>query len=50
MNGVVENKPYVLGHTLKEIWSILKVPENKFFVLGDNREMSDDSRDGVVSV
>ncbi|NLP00399.1 MAG: signal peptidase I [Clostridiaceae bacterium] len=52
VNGVVENKPYVLGHTSKGNMEYpLKVPENKFFVLGDNREMSDDSRDfGCVSI
>lgn len=45
VNGIVQDEPYVKGTTFKQTFELpCTVPENKVFVMGDNRENSKDSR------
>lgn len=45
INGEKLNEPYVKGETFSQELTIpITVPENKLFVLGDNRPVSKDSR------
>lgn len=49
VNGVVIDEPYISTPTNKNV-ALQTVPEGKYFVMGDNRSVSYDSRDlGFVS-
>ena len=52
LNGAWLNEPYIMEDTLtREVSTVTVVPENAVFVLGDNRNHSEDSRDyGPVSI
>ena len=52
INGEKLNEPYIKGDTYnRDIEFPIVVGENQFFVLGDNREVSQDSRDfGLINL
>lgn len=52
INGEKLNEPYIKGETYnRDIDFPIVVGENQYFVLGDNREVSQDSRDfGLINI
>lgn len=52
INGDKQKEPYTKGFTIKHSFELpCTVPENKVFVMGDNREVSKDSRQfGFVDI
>lgn len=47
INGKQVEEPYLLQET-KDNWPAVRVPEGKYFMLGDNRNNSDDSRKWTI--
>ncbi len=45
VNGVLLKEPYLNGVKSHETIPLLRVPKNSFYVLGDNRVISSDSRE-----
>ncbi len=45
VNGMLLREPYLNGIKSHETIPLLRVPKNSFFVLGDNRVISSDSRE-----
>lgn len=51
VDGVVLDEPYIANATTNDEYGFtypVTVPEGKYFVMGDNRQGSRDSRDGAV--
>jgi len=50
VNGVLLNEPYANGMTFSSEYKVV-VPQNNYFVMGDNRECSRDSREiGTIHI
>lgn len=49
VNGVLLDEPYIIGNT-DGIYPVTIIPEGRLFVLGDNREVSEDSRSNLVGL
>lgn len=49
VNGFLLNEPYAAGET-EGIYPSTIIPEGRLFVLGDNREVSEDSRSSLVGL
>lgn len=47
LNGVIMNEPYVSSENIGDV-DIEKLPEGKYFMMGDNRAVSLDSRSDMV--